>query len=112
MIDSAAPRARGRRRPSWSRTQGRSLAGGKARPEDEDPAKGFAVIRVRGVGGSVIWIEEMAQEALPRLREHRLWMELHSLGRKLAVANPHHHLPRGRRPLEPVRQLRIDDERV
>src|SRR5688500_15743809 len=60
MIDFAAARARGRRRPSWSRTQGRSLAGGKARPEDEDPAKEFAVIRVRRVVESVIeWCESV-----------------------------------------------------
>src|SRR6185436_12661507 len=41
--------AAGRRRPSWSRTQGRSLAGGKARPEDADPAKVFDVLMAQAI---------------------------------------------------------------
>src|SRR3954470_18922845 len=60
MAGSAAACPRGRRRPSWSRTQGRSLAGGKARAEDADPAKANAVSRGCGVAGPAISISREA----------------------------------------------------
>ena len=59
MSDSAAAGARGRRRPSWSRTQGEAHAGGMGEPEDVDPAQVRGVIRVRVVVESLIWVESI-----------------------------------------------------
>jgi hypothetical protein len=54
MVDSAAACARGRAKPSWSRTQGEANAGAIGEPEDADPAPVSRVIRVRAVVGSII----------------------------------------------------------
>jgi hypothetical protein len=54
MIDSAAACARGRARPSRSRTQGEANVEAIGEPEDADPATVSRVIRVRGVVESII----------------------------------------------------------
>jgi len=54
MIDSAAACARVRARPSRSRTQGKANVEAIGEPEDADPATVSGVIRVHGVGESVI----------------------------------------------------------
>jgi hypothetical protein len=54
MIDPVAACARGRARPSRSRTQGEANVEAIGEPEDDDPATVSGVIRVRGVVGSVI----------------------------------------------------------
>src|SRR5881397_3090971 len=55
MIDPAAACARGRARPSRSRTQGEANVGAIGEPEDADPAPVSRVIRVRGVARLVIY---------------------------------------------------------
>src|SRR5436190_18145992 len=59
---------------------------------------------------SSVWVttgsgigEEVAQQHLPRLGEDRLGVELHTLGRQLAVADRHHHAPALGRALEAIR---------
>src|SRR3954447_21084909 len=56
--------------------------------------------------------EEVAQQHPARLGQYRFRMELHTLGRQLAVANAHDHASALRRALEAVGQLVIDDQRV
>ncbi len=53
-----------------------------------------------------------ASIALPELGEHGLGVELHALGRELAVADAHQHLARARGHLEAIRQLGVDHQRV
>ena len=56
MTDSTAACARGRARPSSSRTQGDALGGTKGEPEDAEMRRYSRVIRVRGVVGLVIYM--------------------------------------------------------
>src|SRR5271168_5430199 len=57
-------------------------------------------------------LEEVAQQLVALVGEHRLGMELHALGRQLAMAQPHQHAAATRGLLQTVGQLRVDDERV
>jgi hypothetical protein len=54
MVDFTAACARGRARPSWSRTHGEANAEVIGEPEDADPATVSRVIRVREAVESAI----------------------------------------------------------
>src|SRR3954452_6135291 len=85
----------------------RRTAAASAAARSSPPAtRSIASVRT-GLG-----IQEVLQERLAAIGEHRLGVELHSLGGQLAVADRHHGAVRPGRALEAVRQVRIDDERV
>src|SRR2546423_3091254 len=72
------------------------------------PAASRSIASVRiGLG-----IEEVPQELLAMVGEHRLGVELHTLGRQLPVPQAHDGLAGARRDLELVGQGRVDDQRV
>ena len=48
---------------------------------------------------------KFAEQGLALLGEHRLGVELHALGRQLAVAEPHHHVAGDGGALEAVGQI-------
>ena len=56
--------------------------------------------------------QEVAQYGHTLAGEHRLGVELHALGRQLAVADGHHRVAVGGRALELGRQVGVDHQRV
>jgi len=86
MIGSAAAGARGRGRSSWSRKQGEVNTNGIGKPDDDDPAKRFSVIRVRGVVESLISVRRRYRRAArPSLRVARM-RGVFALATVLAIA--------------------------
>src|SRR5437763_5685051 len=67
----------------------------------------------RSIASVRIWLgKEVLQELFALAGEHRLRVELHALGREVAVAYRHHRVAVPRRALEVVGQIRVNHERV
>src|SRR4051812_38891650 len=73
----------------------------RSRPEAR---RSMAPVRTSG--------KEVLQQALPVRREHRLGMELHAVGRQLAMAHGHEHAVAAGGLDQHLRERGIDDERV
>src|SRR3954469_5240984 len=61
---------------------------------------------------TALGIEEVAEQRLARVGQDRLRMELHTLRRELAVAQPHHGVAGAGRHLQLGGHVGVDDERV
>src|SRR5580704_6616338 len=73
----------------------------------------IAAVRISlGMSLACSTLEEVAQQLLALLGQHRLRMELDSLRWQLAVAQAHQHAVSARGLLQAVGQLRVDHERV
>ncbi len=76
------------------------------------PEASASIARVRITLGISVDLQEVGKQLAALLGEHRLGMELHALGRQLAVAQPHQHVLAARGLLQAVGQLGVDHERV
>ena len=76
------------------------------------PEASASIARVRIGLGISLTLEEVGEQLLALVGEHRLGVELHALGGQLAMAQAHQHAAAARGLLQAVRQLGVDHERV